>query len=99
MRVIVPTHLITSIYAVLIQCSYANRSAIVLNSDKLSSMASLVYVNTPHRKIILAPIAFVVLSTIACARHSTVSPPPSVAETVDPWKEAVSKVEQDRGEA
>ena len=28
-----------------------------------------------------------------------VSPPPSVAETVDPWKQAVSKVEQDRGEA
>jgi hypothetical protein len=71
-----------------------------LNSDKLSAVASLIYLNAPHRKIIRALTAFVVLAAIACAgcKHSTVSPPPAVAETVDPWKEAVSKVEQDRGE-
>jgi hypothetical protein len=101
MRVTVPTHLVTSIHAVLILCSYANCSAIVLNSDKLSAVASLISLNTPLRKIILALTKFVVLATIACAgcKHAAVSPPPSVAETVDPWKEAVSKVEQDRGEA
>ena len=57
--------------------------------------------NTPPRRIILALTKFAVLIAIACAgcKHSSVSPPPSVAETVDPWKEAVTKVEQDRGEA
>jgi len=64
-------------------------------------VASLTSLNTPPRRIILALTKFVVLIAIACAgcKHPTVSPPPSVAETVDPWKEAVSKVEQDRGEA
>lgn len=91
----------TPIHAFLILCSYANCSAIVLNSDKLSAVASLIFLNTPPRKIILALKKFVVLTAIACVgcRHSTVNPPPSAAETVDPWKEAVSKVEQDRGEA
>lgn len=57
--------------------------------------------NTPPGSIILALTKFAVLIAIACAgcKHSSVSPPPSVAETVDPWKEAVTKVEQDRGEA
>ncbi len=91
----------TSIHAFMILCSYANCSAIVLNSDKLSAVASLTSPNTPPRRIILALTKFAVLIAIACAgcKHSSVSPPPSVAETVDPWKEAVSKVEQDRGEA
>jgi len=64
-------------------------------------VASLTSLNAPPRRIILALTKFVVLMAIACAgcKHPTVSPPPSVAETVDPWKEAVSKVEQDRGEA
>jgi len=72
-----------------------------LNSDKLSAVASLTSLNTPPRRIILALTKFAVLIAIACAgcKHSSVSPPPSVAETVDPWKEAVTKVEQDRGEA
>ncbi|HXI94369.1 MAG TPA: DUF5715 family protein [Blastocatellia bacterium] len=57
--------------------------------------------NTPPGSIILALTKFAVLIAIACAgcKHASVSPPPSVAETVDPWKEAVTKVEQDRGEA
>ena len=64
-------------------------------------MASLTSLNTPPGSIILALTKFAVLIAIACAgcKHSSVSPPPSVAETVDPWKEAVTKVEQDRGEA
>jgi len=64
-------------------------------------VASLTSLNTPPGSIILALTKFAVLIAIACAgcKHSSVSPPPSVAETVDPWKEAVTKVEQDRGEA
>lgn len=33
-----------------------------------------------------------------CKRATVTAPPPAVAATVDPWKQAVSKVEQDRGE-
>jgi hypothetical protein len=42
-----------------------------------------------------------VLAVIPCAacKRSTVPAPPSVSEPVDLWKEAVTKVEQDRGEA
>ena len=57
--------------------------------------------NPPHRRIIPALIAVAVLAVIPCAacKRFTVPAPPSVSEPVDLWKEAVTKVEQDRGEA
>jgi hypothetical protein len=57
--------------------------------------------NPPHRRVIPALTAFAVLAVIPCAacKRSTVPAPPSVSEPVDLWKEAVTKVEQDRGEA
>ena len=57
--------------------------------------------NPPHRRIIPALAAFAVLAVIPCAacKRSTVPAPPPVSEPVDLWKEAVTKVEEDRGEA
>jgi hypothetical protein len=55
-----------------------------------------------RRQIIAALTAFMFAVAIACGgckRATVTAPPPAVAATVDPWKEAVSKVEQDRGEA
>jgi hypothetical protein len=53
-----------------------------------------------RRKITCALSALVVLAVIPCAgcKRGTVTAPPPVAEPVEPWKEAVDKVEQDRGE-
>jgi Family of unknown function (DUF5715) len=72
-----------------------------LNSDKLYTEGRLISLTVGHRKIILALTAFVGLALIPCAgcKRATVTAPQVVAETVDPWKEAVGKVEQDRGEA
>ena len=57
--------------------------------------------NPPHRRIIHALTAFAVLAVIPCVacKRATVPAPPSVSEPVDLWKEAVTKVEEDRGEA
>jgi hypothetical protein len=59
--------------------------------------------NPSHRRIIPALTALAVLAVIPCAacKRSTVPAPapPSDGEPVDLWKEAVTKVEQDRGEA
>ena len=59
--------------------------------------------NSSHRRGIPALTAFAVLAVILCAackRSTGPAPtPPSASEPVDPWKEAVTKVEEDRGEA
>ncbi|HWN98225.1 MAG TPA: hypothetical protein VNS63_03040, partial [Blastocatellia bacterium] len=38
------------------------------------------------------------IAAAGCRRAAVTGPPPEVAATVDPWKEAVGKVEQERGE-
>jgi hypothetical protein len=55
-----------------------------------------------RRKFVGAFTAIMFALAIACGnckRATVTAPPTAVATTIDPWKEAVSKVEQDRGEA
>jgi len=55
-----------------------------------------------RRQIVAAITVFMFALAIACGsckRATVTAPPTAVATTIDPWKEAVSKVEQDRGEA
>jgi hypothetical protein len=62
----------------------------------------LISLTETHRKLILALSAFVgvaLLSCAGCKRRVPVAAPIAVVEILDPWKEAVDKVEQDRGEA
>jgi len=72
-----------------------------LNSDKLCAGRSRsISLNATQRQTIRALSAFIVLAAIPCAgcKRAAVTSPSTVAETVDPWKEAVDKIEQDRGE-
>ena len=55
-----------------------------------------------RRQLVAALEAFMFALAIACGgckRATVTAPPPAVVATADPWKEAVSKIEQDRGEA
>ena len=55
-----------------------------------------------RRQVVATLKAFMFALAIACGgckRATVPAPPPAVVATADPWKEAVSKVEQDRGEA
>jgi hypothetical protein len=60
----------------------------------------LISLNAPHHKIIAALTTFVLLAVIVCpgCKRAPVIAQPAVAETVDPEKEALAKIEQDRGE-
>ncbi|MEK6408629.1 MAG: DUF5715 family protein [Acidobacteriota bacterium] len=60
----------------------------------------MINLNATQRQTIRALSAFIVLSAIPCVgcNRAAVTPPPAVAETVDPWKAAAGKIEQDRGE-
>lgn len=60
----------------------------------------MISLTVTHPKLILAVTALAGLAVVPCAgcKRATVTAPQTVAETVDPWKEAVGKVEQDRGE-
>jgi Family of unknown function (DUF5715) len=61
----------------------------------------LISVNTTSGKIIRALTVFGVVGTIACVgcKHAPMPTPPTSSEPADPMKEAITKVEQDRGEA
>ena len=60
----------------------------------------MISLNAPHHKIIAAITTFVLVAVIVCAgcKRAPVTASPPVAETVDPEKEAVARVEEDRGE-
>lgn len=60
----------------------------------------MISLNAPHHKIIPALTTFALVVVIVCAgcKRSPVTAPPPVAQPVDPEREAVAKVEEDRGE-
>lgn len=60
----------------------------------------MISLNAPHYKMIAALTAFAIFVIVSTGcKRAPVTRPPAVAEPVDPEKEAVAKVEQDRGEA